>query len=241
MSVLLSRAVLKRDAGFDAIADLLIPRDDDRRTGAAHRLVWSLFADGPDRRRDFLWHEEAPGTFLTLSERPPTDPRGLFDLDTRPFAPRLAAGDRLAFFLRANPVVAKREGGTTGRGRRHDVVMAEISALSPGRRAGPRAAALGWADREDGDGTDPAPVAWLRRQGERAGFAVEATAVLGYRQVRLPRDSVSGGKAADLRFSTVDLEGAITVTDPERLPAAIGQGFGKARAFGCGLMLVRRM
>jgi len=25
---------------------------------AHHRLLWSLFSDDPDRRRDFLWREE---------------------------------------------------------------------------------------------------------------------------------------------------------------------------------------
>jgi CRISPR system Cascade subunit CasE len=31
------------------------------------------------------------------------------------------------------------------------------------------------------------------------------------------------------------------VTDPERFTAALVNGIGKARAFGCGLMLIRRV
>lgn len=240
MSLFLSRAALKRDASFEALAPLLIPQEEGQRTGAAHRLVWSLFADGEDRKRDFLWHEEAPGIFLILSDRPPDNARGLFEVDQKPFAPRLGPGDRLAFHLRANPVVTKGEPNEKGRRPRHDLVMAAIAAVPTGRRAGLRAEALGWSAAEDAGGAEPVPVAWLRRQGDKAGFTVEAAVVLGYRQLRLTRDMVPSGKARDLRFSTVDLEGALVVTDPDRFLPAIRQGFGKAKAFGCGLMLVRR-
>ena len=69
----LSRARLREDACVAALARLLVPEAASARPAAAHRLVWSLFADGPDRRRDFLWREEAPGRFMTLSRRPPVN------------------------------------------------------------------------------------------------------------------------------------------------------------------------
>ncbi len=239
MSVFLSRAVLRRDASFATLAPLLIPKEDGARIGAAHRLVWSLFSDGQDRKRDFLWHEEAPGKFLILSDRPPENLRDLFDLEQKLFAPELKPGDRLAFFLRANPVFTTVKPDAEGR-RRHDVVMAAIHAAPAKARSRPRAAALGWAADDGEDAADPVPVAWLKRQGGKAGFAVQTAVVLGYRQLRLPRDGSFGRMGDDLRFSTVDLEGALTVTEPSAFLAAIRQGFGKAKAFGCGLMLIRR-
>jgi CRISPR system Cascade subunit CasE len=51
----LSRARLRRDAPVAALARLLVPEAASAFPAAAHHLVWSLFADGPERRRDFLW------------------------------------------------------------------------------------------------------------------------------------------------------------------------------------------
>ena len=44
----LGRAHLKRDASLSALAGLLLPDDPHARVAAGHRLVWSLFADGPE-------------------------------------------------------------------------------------------------------------------------------------------------------------------------------------------------
>ena len=43
-----------------------------------------------------------------------------------------------------------------------------------------------------------------------------------------------------LRFSTVDLSGELTVLEPEIFANALYDGIGHAKAFGCGLLLVRR-
>jgi CRISPR system Cascade subunit CasE len=58
----------------------------------------------------------------------------------------------------------------------------------------------------------------------------------GYARRRVPRE----GEAA-VRFSTLDLDGVLEVTEPEAFVAAVRRGFGKAKAFGCGLMLLRRV
>lgn len=242
MTLFLSRASLRRDAGLDALLPLLLPSEDGKRIGVAHRLVWSLFAGDADRDRDFLWHEEAPGVFLVLSPDRPSDPRGLFEVESKPFAPRLSAGDRLAFFLRANPVVTTAKPDPAGR-RRHDVVMAAIKAVSKPGRAAARTAALGWSDDGTEAGTNArlsAPVAWLARRGERSGFSLDAAVALAYRPVRIPRDAAPGRARDDIRFSAVDLEGQLTVRDPDAFLGALRAGFGKAKAFGCGLMLIRR-
>lgn len=218
----LSRAELRRDASLLALARALIPEDESSRVEAAHRLVWSLFADASDRRRDFLWRAADRNRFLILSSRPPQDDHGLFQVETKPFAPVLRAGQRLRFSLRANPVVAiPPERGK--RGKRHDVVMHALRAVQPGKRAFARREAMETAGRR-----------WLELQGERAGFRIDGTvAIDGYEQLRIPRKN-----APAMRISVLDFDGVLTVTDPEALLAAIGRGFGHARAFGCGLMLV---
>ena len=221
----LCRARLRRDtAATGSLARLLVPDEGGARTAAAHRLVWALFTDGPDRQRDFLWREEKPGRFMALSARPPVPMPDLFDVDTTPFEPALASGDRLQFSLRANAVVSRSEGPGL-RGKRHDVVMDALHALPKDARAARRLPAV-----------VEAGLAWLQRQGAAHGFTPhDGTAVDGYETVRIPRED-----ARPVQFGQVDFTGVLTVTDPAAFLLALAAGFGRARAFGCGLMLIRR-
>ena len=227
--MILVRARLRRDASLAALAPLLLPEGTGAGAGAAHRLVWSLFADGPERRRDFLWREEGQGRFLILAAREPQDPHGLFDLECKEFAPALARGDRLGFLLRANPTVqpaAPR--GAKDRPPRSDVVMHALHGLPAGA---PRAEARPEAVVRAG-------TAWLERQGAAKGFALEPEQlrVEGYETWRIPR----GPGRPPIRYGTLDFAGVLRVEDPARFVAALREGFGRARAFGCGLMLIRR-
>lgn len=233
-----TRARLRSDAPAAALAPILLPEDRDERVGTAHRLLWTLFADSSNRERDFLWREEGgadlvPGrsSFLILSPRPPHDAHGLFRVETKEFAPALAPGDRLRFALRANPVVTRPgEPGAGGKPKRirHDVVMDRLHALSAGpQRAEARFQAMQEAGRD-----------WLARQGEERGFRLDqgTLRVDGYDQLRIRR----GNGRARMAISTLDMEGVLEVTDPEAFSKALHEGFGKAKAFGCGLMLIRR-
>ena len=235
----LARARLRRDVPARALARLLIPEQPGAQTGAAHRLVWALFADGPDRRRDFLWRQVKPGEFLILATRPPADPHGLFTLESKPFAPALRPGQRLQFDLRANPVISTPRGPGL-RGKRHDVVMHALSGLATADRAAAREQA-----------TCEAGAAWLARQGEHAGFAFDPEQVHmdGYDRVRIPRDDRGvptrervgcPDRRTDIIYSVLQFQGVLTVADPGRFMAALLHGFGAAKAFGCGLMLIRR-
>lgn len=228
-SLYLSRARLKRDASVSSLAPLLlgtIGRDGSARQ-PGHHLVWSLFADDPNRRRDFLWRETAPGVFLILSARPPEDRHGLFEIaEPKPFTPALEAGDGLRFSLRANPVVRRRD-ASRRRSVKHDVVMDALRSIPEGGRAPHRLEVM----REQGH-------AWLERQGAKAGFQIrpDAVRVDGYDQHRILRR----GAQRPMSYSTLDFEGILTVSDPDSFLAAIARGFGGAKSFGCGLMLIRR-
>jgi CRISPR system Cascade subunit CasE len=245
-SLYLSRARLRHDAPTDALRDAL-SRLADARVAAGHRLIWTLFGDTPDRRRDFLWREAEPGTFHLLSARPPV-PNELFHLDPpKTFAPALAPGDRLRFVLRANATVARKPAGTIPgsgvRGKRCDVVMDAIHSVPKGQRAQPRQAVL-----------SEVAVRWLSGQGDTHGFSLanrksrepweadasdraqDALEVMGYRVLRLGR---SRGRKA-LQLGVLELQGTLVVQDPTRFIAALAHGFGRGKAFGCGLMLIRR-
>ncbi|GHG98395.1 type I-E CRISPR-associated protein Cas6/Cse3/CasE [Pseudodonghicola xiamenensis] len=221
MTLYLTRLRVSRRPSARAVAALISPRDATARIDAHHKLVWAAFADGPERARDFLWREEDDGSFLTLSARPPL-PMDLFEpFETKPFAPVLAPGERLSFALRANATRARRGAG------RVDVVMDALHA----RPVAERAAARPEVAQQEG-------AAWLARQGESAGFTPLSVTVEGYATHALPGHR--GPRKGQPQFGILDMSGVLEVTDPAAFCAQLAQGFGRAKAFGCGLMLIRR-
>jgi CRISPR system Cascade subunit CasE len=228
----LSRLRLRAKASRAPTARRLVEAVTD-----SHRLVWSFFEDGSDRRRDFLYRQEGVGSkvcFFTLSERLPQDPLGLWDIESKLFEPRLQRGERLQFCVRVNPTFRRAAPGE-GYRRRHDVVMdakrrLREQGIAPAER--PREAEL----------VQRFGVSWLAARAERHGFSFrnddehQDVRVDAYQRLRFHR----GGRERDLRISTVDLSGLLTVEGPEAFMRCLTTGLGPAKGFGCGLMLVRR-
>ena len=236
-----SRATLKSGPSMEALKPLLLPEEESARLQTDHRLVWSLFADDRDARRDFLFRRQtrkSPASraqFLILSKRPPSANAPLFDVETQLFEPALAAGDRLGFSLYANPAVTHWRiiDGRKVR-RRDDVVMHALKEIPRGERGSPRPDAIKKAGQ-----------AWLERQGEQAGFEIadaeETLEIDGYDQFEIGRDdSGRGKKQKPISVSVMTFDGFLVIKDPETFLRRLREGFGRARAFGCGLMLIRR-
>ncbi len=227
----LSRATLRRDASTDTLAAILDPADGSATLDAHHKLLWSLFADSPDRARDFLWRTEGRGQFMLLSRREPMNEHSLFELETREFEPVLSAGDRLRFTMRVNAVVSRWQENAAGRKRvRHDIVMDALHKTE--KNASPEM--LTRSERRD-DQAQQAAWRWMTEQGKRCGFTIEQVVIQAYQTQRVPRRN-----PPDARFGVLDLEGVIVVNDTKLLLDSIAQGFGKAKAFGNGLMLIKR-
>jgi CRISPR system Cascade subunit CasE len=191
-----------------------------------HQQLWDLFSDHPDRRRDFLFRLEegrVPKVY-TLSQRPPHRDSPLWRVEVKPFRPVLRPGDRLRFALRVNPTVKKN-------GRRHDVVMEARRSLKENAKEGEQPAEMPARPvlaQEAGEG-------WLQARAERWGIEPESgVRVDGYRLHALP------GKGPKARIATLDMEGFLTVRDPEAFRRHLERGFGPAKGFGCGLMLLAR-
>ncbi|QIG50143.1 type I-E CRISPR-associated protein Cas6/Cse3/CasE [Nordella sp. HKS 07] len=236
-SLFLSRATLKADPSIAALGGLLLPDAEDLRLDADHRLMWSLFADDADAQRDFLYRRDPQSPkspkFYILSHRPPAQNSVLFDVETKPFEPHLTEGDILLFSLLANPTVSQsrpREDGRKPRGRRHDVVMAELSKILPGSRAEARRSIIESAGR-----------GWLERQGAASGFVLDSAALTidGYDQ-KVITSPAGKSRKGQIRISLLSFEGQLRVVDPAAFLDRLAKGFGRARAFGCGLMLIRR-
>jgi CRISPR system Cascade subunit CasE len=263
----LSRARLKAGRG-EALAPLaraLLEGCKGETAAQAHRVVWMLFNDGEGRpivdvagkNRLFLWREKSPGEYYILSRTPPWDGHDLFSLETKEFAPSLSPGDVLRFSLRANPVVARKKSRVEDkqkhdskgreRGIRCDIVMDALVAYAGAD--GPRDAE-GRTVRAQmrAEATAKAAHSWIEQQGRKSGFTLlnkpngEVEVFLSasnYETVRIPR--IRGqSNVQPATFGVLDFEGLIEVTDPALFLARLADGFGKAKAFGCGLMLIRR-
>ena len=230
MRLYFSRLSLNRHAPTRALSALLDPNDEDVRADANHRLIWTLFGDARDQPRDFLWRMDGRGRFYTLSTQPPIANDLFNSPETKAFAPRLEQGDRLHFTLRANAtkdrakVSRMDKAARRGKSRRVDVVMDLLRTVPKDVRADERMK-LAQAAAE----------AWMDRQGASRGFAARQVAVEGYRTLELGRTERRG-----MTFGILDLTGEIEVTDPDAILPALAGGFGRAKAWGCGLMLIRR-
>ena len=233
-SLYLSRLVLRRDdprvATLAPALQMQRGRSDGNRGDrlfAGHHLMWSLFAakGSEDASRDFLWREENENAYVVLSKRRPDGKHFLFERQQcKPFEPVLAAGDKLHFVLRANPVTP----GIVGRSKNGDLVyQRKHSVTAPCEGEAPTRASA-----------QNRSLQWLDRHAQRNGFSllpgmVDASSAE-------PTQILRPSARAPIRFVIVDFEGMLQVEDPERFVWALGKGFGAMKSFGCGLMLVRR-
>lgn len=231
-----------------------------------HRLLWRLFP-GDGAARDFLFRAERQPEglprYYVVSARAPVPVPGLLELQTHPavYPPAVAVGTRLSLQLRANPTVARalplsaealaaynsrrQSAGKpvrSARGRRvfDDVVMAAKKSLGHQPGWTPDATRL----QEVEQAADQAARGWLLdhlpawglrvllRQDEWTGETAPAIDWDRYEQHRLPR------KQGLIGFSSIDYRAEVEVTDGDALQAALCRGVGRAKAFGCGLLLV---
>jgi CRISPR system Cascade subunit CasE len=80
-------------------------------------------------------------------------------------------------------------------------------------------------------------LAWLERQAAQHGFAVKGVDVI-------PTPSIYGIKAKGsppIRILTVLYQGVLEITDSAQFTAAIQQGIGRGRSYGCGLLSIARL
>ena len=153
-------------------------------------------------------------------------------MQSREYDPQLEKGQHVSFQLCANPVVTKK--GVLTKSRRHDVVMEAKKKLLL-EHSGEK-----WNDWSD-DKAKPllyelvqkSCCDWLKVRGDKHGFSLVNVNVDSYRQVK-------AGKR-DIQFSTVDFSGELVVTDPDLFKLLLFSGLGHAKAFGCGLLLVKKL
>lgn len=185
---------------------------------AIHQWLWKLFPG--EERRNFLYREQIDKgrhCFYVLSSQKPQE-TDIFSLKIRSFDPQFYEQQKLIFSLRANPTICRN-------GKRHDIFMNARHSLTN----------VGSFDSTY-DLRQQAAAHWLRGQGKIGGFLVVQSTFEAYVEHWFP--GRSGNKVL---FKSVDFRGILEVTDPKLFLDKMIQGYGKCRAFGCGLMLVRRL
>jgi CRISPR system Cascade subunit CasE len=218
----LTQAYLRRDALDNEDVTRLLQNLDGE-----HKLVWRLFADHPDRDRDFIFcrlREANVPTFVMVSHREPVDENNNWELDVSPYDPGVEEGDVVHFSLKANPTV-KRDG------RRHDIVMDAIKRME---------------NEQDMDRDEIPPrheIAkkegrlWLLKRQKHYGYKLKGNRLKidNYRQHKFKK--LNNGR--QIKLSSLDFTGLMEVTDEDQFRDALFNGVGPSKAYGFGCLLVK--
>lgn len=212
-----------------------------------HQLLWMLFKDKSDKERDFLFRQDVDQQgrplFYLLSEQLPNSIDQALIVETKPYQPVLQTGDLLYFSLRANPVEQIKQDRSkaeqqqhaeqrkakglpekeTKKRIHHDVVMQLKKSLSDEERQ----------DYSQAELEQHAGEKWLNERAEKNGFKVLSVTAQGYQQHHF--------KKRQIKISTLDFTGELQIIDPEKFRQTLFTGLGRAKAFGCGLLLVKRI
>ncbi|RAW90362.1 type I-E CRISPR-associated protein Cas6/Cse3/CasE [Photorhabdus laumondii] len=194
----------------------------------SHQLLWKLFST--DEKRQFLFREEIGimglPVFYVLSKTSPQTESPLFEVETKAFYPQLKEGQRLAFKLRVNPTICITD--PSGKRQRHDVLMhAKFQAKRQGETEQGKIKAM----------MENAARNWLLNHRRMQQWGIQFDNLLdieGYTQHRSVKK-----QGQKIQFSSVDFQGLLTITNGELYLEQYAKGFGRAKAMGCGLMLIR--
>lgn len=242
-----TRATLRTgSADLRPLLDTLLSGGEPSRD-TTHRLLWTLMPEAMQRegkpagetgdRAAFLWarapERDGRPSWYVLGPAP-RESAAFFDIDSKPWTLALAVGDRLGFSLSVHATVDRMHEPEKGRAGRHrvDIVMDAIHRAEQAGQTENRAALRRAAGAE-------ALTQWWRAQGERHGFAAEAMELVDYGMEPLGRRRGRGQRPTEI--GVAQLVGTLTVTDPQAFTRKLAIGFGRAKAFGHGLLLIRRL
>lgn len=194
-------------------------------TYSTHQSLWKLFSK--EEERQFLFREEIQQNglplFYILSANPPAK-SNILKAQIKPFNPQLKKGQRLAFNLRANPTIGVTD--DEGKVKRHDVMMHTKRQAKHENRS----------DEEIWELMEQAARQWISNEKRLTEWGIQLDTLPDVRTYTQHRSKKQGRL---IQYSSVDFQGTLRVVEPERFLQSYAKGFGRAKAFGCGLMLIR--
>jgi CRISPR system Cascade subunit CasE len=214
--------------------EILSPFENGEAMSIGHRLMWTVMPRDIQQSHDkgrspFLWRSAGDNHKYYLLGPKPVEESPLFGIETKAFEPNFTPGDRLAFDLRVNATVDRKTGEVNGKAVRTRVDVAFDLMRSEERdgivepRARRRFSAATTAIRD-----------WLDARADQSGFRLIASDLVAYRTETLPR------RGCTAKFGVFDVTGILEVAEPGTFLRRLIVGFGRAKAFGCGLMLLKR-
>ena len=194
----------------------------------AHQALWQLFPD--QDTRTFLFREEVSASgvseFYVLSKVAPIE-HNAFTVQTKALNPELKALQRLSFRLRVNPTICITN--SAGLSQRHDVMMHAKKNHLGRTSASPKELEMSM---------HAAAHQWLSNAKRLQQWGVSLDVLPEIERYTQHRSIKKSGTR--VQFSSVDFQGILTVNDPVAFMTQYEKGFGRAKAMGCGLMLIRR-
>jgi len=198
-----------------------------------HEKIWQLVSRSKNKKRDFLYRVEYDAyknvkAILLLAGHPVQSTDEMIVHISPLYNPQIAERECLHFKLRANPVVKRKE---NGKAKEYGLIIDAKHRLKKKGLVCGEDFSLDEIIHEKG-------MEWLERKGIQHGFYVENW------NVAIGRDdeySVNAKGKNKFLIRTLDFEGRLIVTDTELFMKALFGGIGSAKAFGCGLLLVRRV
>ncbi len=188
-----------------------------------HRRIWRLFpVEESESRRDGA--NDRTGFLFRVEESRPGLPARVLVQSTKPPSPAHGVNLIATRTLDPRPTAGQRLAFIVTANPIKNIKDQQV-AQKPGKR---RATCRVPLIREDDQR------AWLARKLDGAA-EVEAVSVLPHQPVFFRRGN-RGGKLV-----TITYEGVLAVQDPQALVRHLANGIGPAKAFGCGLMMVRRI
>lgn len=198
-----------------------------------HQMIWGLFDNSPEQTRDFLYRSEdtlgAIPFYYVLSARCPENTQLDLDVQSQIYNPILKAGDRLHFSLRANAVITRKTDDHSKKRQRRDIIEAKVDEYKE-RYSNPKDRPRPSVIHQE------AAQAWMDRQGKNNGFSAGEFFVENhsFNKVEKPNDPNTR------QFTSLDFHGQLIVDDPGQFGKVMVNGLGRSKAFGCGLLLIKR-
>jgi CRISPR system Cascade subunit CasE len=197
-----------------------------------HEQIWQLASLSKNQKRDFLYRVEYDAyknvkSILLLASHPVQSTHEMQIQVSPLYNPQIIEGEVLHFKLRANPVVKRKE---NGKPKEYGLIIdAKHQLKKKGLVCG--------EDYSLDEIIHKKGLEWLERKGIQHGFFVENWNVaVGGDDEYL----VSAEGKNNFLIRTLDFEGKLTVRNTGLFIKALFGGVGSAKAFGCGLLMVRR-
>lgn len=223
-----------------------------------HKLVWNIMSYVDDQKRDFIFRTDFDANglpaFIICSQHEPQRDNGIWDIETKNYLPNLQAGEKLSFYLRCNPTrtenteIIRKERDfklPLKKTRRIDVILEARRKAIEDNEAWTNDSielkgAINWLKtheiKRESNSNTTTPI---------VSFDAESIQVERYYQVPHPK---AGNQKIQKRedfenakkLSILDVTGILTVESPVLFNDVLLHGIGHGKAFGCGLMMVKR-